>query len=80
MTVEIDLEKSKWAEPILHKDGEFKRYIDTDDGISPMLFPPSKQIIKWNSYENDEFGIKIENAERISIMNDKRKKKPESCL
>ena len=75
MTVEIDLEKSKWAEPILHKDGEYKRYLDTNDGISPMLFPPSKQIIKWNSYEHDEFGITTENAERISFMHDKRNRK-----
>ena len=74
MTVEIDIEKSTWAEPILHKDGEFKRYLDTDDGISPMLFPPSKQIIKWSSYEHDEFGITTENAEMISFMHDKRDK------
>ncbi len=75
MTVEIDLEKSKWAEPKLHNDGNYKRYLDTDDGISPMLFPPSNQIIKWNSYEHDEFGITTEDGKLISFMHDKRNKK-----
>ena len=75
MTVEIDIEKARWAEPKIHKNGNFKRYLDTDDGISPMLFPPSKEIIKWNSYEHDEFGITTENAEKISLMHDKRNKK-----
>ncbi|MFW9822546.1 MAG: 2-oxoacid:acceptor oxidoreductase subunit alpha [Candidatus Thorarchaeota archaeon] len=80
MTVEIDLEKSKWVEPKMHKNGDYKRYLDTFDGISPMLFPPSKQIIKWNSYEHDEFGITTENAEMISFMHDKRNKKLETLI
>jgi len=80
MTVEIDLEKSKWAEPKMHKDGEYKRYLDIADGISPMLFPPSNQVIKWNSYEHDEFGITTENAEMISFMHDKRNKKLEALI
>ena len=80
MTVEIDLEKSKWEEPKMHKDGDYKRYLDTDDGISPMLFPPSNQIIKWNSYEHDEFGITTENAEKISFMHDKRNKKLKTLI
>jgi len=80
MTVEIDLEKSKWAEPKIHKDGEYKRYLDNDDGISPMLFPPSKQIIKWNSYEHDELGITTEDAEKISYMHDKRNKKLKTLI
>jgi 2-oxoglutarate ferredoxin oxidoreductase subunit alpha len=80
MTVEIDLEKSKWAEPKIHNDGDYKRYRDVDDGISPMLFPPSKQIIKWNSYEHDEFGITTEDAEKISFMHDKRNKKLKTLI
>ncbi len=80
MTVEIDLEKSKWAEPKIHKDGEYRRYLDTNDGISPMLFPPSKQIIKWNSYEHDELGITTESAEKISFMHDKRNKKLKTLI
>ena len=80
MTVEIDLGKSKWAEPKKHKDGDYKRYLDTHDGISPMLFPPSNQIIKWNSYEHDELGITTENAEKISFMHDKRNKKLKTLI
>ena len=80
MTVEIDLKKSRWAEPKIHKNGDFKRYLDTEDGISPMLFPPSKEVIKWNSYEHDEFGITTENAEKISFMHDKRNKKLETLI
>ncbi|MFX1457488.1 MAG: 2-oxoacid:acceptor oxidoreductase subunit alpha [Promethearchaeota archaeon] len=75
MTVEIDLENSKWAEPKMYKNGDYKRYLDTKDGISPLLFPPSNQIIKWNSYEHDELGITTENADKISFMHDKRNKK-----
>jgi 2-oxoglutarate ferredoxin oxidoreductase subunit alpha len=75
ITVEIELEKAKWAESKMHKNGSYKRYLDTEDGISPMLFPPSKEIIKWNSYEHDELGITTEKAEKISFMHDKRNKK-----
>jgi 2-oxoglutarate ferredoxin oxidoreductase subunit alpha len=75
MTVEIDLEKANWVEPRMHKDGNYKRYLSTDDGISPLLFPPSNNVIKWNSYEHDEFGITTENAEKITFMHNKRKKK-----
>jgi len=75
ITVDLEIEKAKWAEPRRFQDGEYKRYLDTEDGISPMLFPPSKEVIKWNSYEHDEFGITTENANMIEKMHDKRKKK-----
>jgi 2-oxoglutarate ferredoxin oxidoreductase subunit alpha len=80
MTVEIDTEKAKWAEAKMYKEGDYKRYLDTADGISPMLFPPSKKIIKWNSYEHDEFGITTENAEKIAFMHDKRNKKEKTLI
>lgn len=80
MTVEIELEKSNWAEPKTHINGDFKRYRDSEDGISPLLFPPSKEVIKWNSYEHDEFGITTENADMISFMHDKRNKKLDSLI
>jgi 2-oxoglutarate ferredoxin oxidoreductase subunit alpha len=75
MTVDIDIERASWAKPKFHSGGDYTRYLNTDDGISPMLFPPSKETIKWNSYEHDEFGITTENAEMISFMHDKRNKK-----
>jgi len=80
MTVELDIDKTKWAEPKMHQNGSYKRYLNTDDGISPMLFPPSINVIKWNSYEHDEFGITTENAEKISFMHDKRNKKLDTLI
>jgi len=75
MTVDINLNDIIWAEPLLYKDGEYKRYLDTKDGISPLLFPPSKEILKWNSYEHDEFGFTTEDPRWIKRMHDKRNKK-----
>jgi 2-oxoglutarate ferredoxin oxidoreductase subunit alpha len=80
MTIEIDIENSNWAEPKIYENGKYKRYLDTDNGVSPMLFPPSKEIIKWNSYEHDESGITTENAEKIAFMHDKRNKKLKSLI
>jgi len=75
MTINLNINDSKWAEPKMHNGGSYKRYKDAEDGISPMLFPPSKEIIKWNSYEHDESGITTENAEMIAKMHNKRNKK-----
>jgi 2-oxoglutarate ferredoxin oxidoreductase subunit alpha len=80
MTVDIDVERASWAEPKMNNGSDYKRYYDTNDGISPMLFPPSKEIIKWNSYEHDEFGITTEDAEMISFMHDKRNKKETTLI
>ncbi|MFW9873411.1 MAG: 2-oxoacid:acceptor oxidoreductase subunit alpha [Candidatus Thorarchaeota archaeon] len=80
MTVDIDIEKTKWAEPKIFNNGNYKRYLDTKDGISPMLFPPSEEIIKWNSYEHDEFGITTENPDLITKMHEKRYKKTKALI
>lgn len=77
-TVTIDPERAAWADFSSHGSGEYKRYTITDDGISPLLFPPSSEVIKWNSYEHDELGITTDKAERIAAMHDKRKKKLET--
>ncbi len=75
MTVDLDFSKVKWAQPKMYDNGEYKRYHHTNDGVSPLLFPPSKSVIKWNSYEHDEYGITTEKAELVAAMHDKRKKK-----
>jgi len=75
MTIDLNIDDAKWAEPKLYTGGNYIRYLDTDDGISPMLFPPSKEIIKWNSYEHDEKGITTESADIIAKMHNKRNKK-----
>jgi 2-oxoglutarate ferredoxin oxidoreductase subunit alpha len=80
MSVTLDPEKTRWAEPLMHSSGEFKRYRDTADGISPLLFPPSSSIIKWSSYEHDEQGFTTEKPEEIVQMHEKRRKKLHSLI
>jgi 2-oxoglutarate ferredoxin oxidoreductase subunit alpha len=75
MTVDIDAKKAKWPEPVMHTGGEYKRYSDTGDGVSPLLFPPSEEPVKWNSYEHDELGITTEEPGMIARMQEKRQKK-----
>jgi len=75
ITVDINVSRARWVEPLMHNSGEYKRYNDTEDGISPLLFPPSKQLIKWNSYEHDEMGITQERPEIITKMHNKRRRK-----
>jgi 2-oxoglutarate ferredoxin oxidoreductase subunit alpha len=72
MTVEIDPNQAKWAQPKMHTKGVYRRYFDAEDGISPMLFPPSREVIKWDSHEHDFDGITTENAELVIKMHDKR--------
>jgi 2-oxoglutarate ferredoxin oxidoreductase subunit alpha len=80
MTVELDLKEAAWAESVKHRKGAYGRYRNAEDGISPLLFPPSKKVIKWNSYEHDEAGITTEKAEIIARMHDKRFRKGESLV
>ncbi|TFG25210.1 MAG: 2-oxoacid:acceptor oxidoreductase subunit alpha [Promethearchaeota archaeon] len=80
MTVDIDASKAKWAKPNLFKKGEYKRYMETDDGISPLLFPQSNAVIKWNSYEHDEQGITTEDSSIIKRMHEKRNRKTDTFL
>jgi 2-oxoglutarate ferredoxin oxidoreductase subunit alpha len=80
MTTELDFTETPWAEAVLHREGEYHRYRDTEDGISPVLFPPSDQVIKWNSYEHDQAGITTEKAEIVARMHDKRFRKGQSLV
>jgi 2-oxoglutarate ferredoxin oxidoreductase subunit alpha len=80
MAVDIHPEKAEWASPVLHAAGEYKRYLDTDDGISPLLFPPSEELIKWNSYEHDEVGITTDKADDITKMHEKRRRKMDTAF
>jgi len=75
MTVDLNVQEAKWAQPKMHKTGKYRRYLDVADGISPLLFPPSKEVIKWNSYEHDQVGITTEKAEIIAQLHDKRHRK-----
>jgi len=58
------------------KNGEYKRYAMTADGVSPLTFPGDKRaIIKSNSYTHDEYGITTEEIESVNKAKDKRLKK-----
>jgi len=80
MTVNIKIEKAKWPEPLMHSGAEYKRYLDTQNGVSPLLFPPSKELIKWNSYEHDELGITTEDPNMLVKMHDKRNRKRKAII
>jgi 2-oxoglutarate ferredoxin oxidoreductase subunit alpha len=77
----LDLNKAKWAGgKLFNGNGEYKRYLDTEDGISPLKYPPSEDLIKWNSYEHDELGITTEDPDMTAKMHDKRHRKTENCI
>ena len=80
MNVDLKLEKIQEVEPDLHTNGSYQRYRQTDTGVSPLLFPPSDTMIKWNSYEHDEQGYTTEEAEVIARMKMKRRTKQESLI
>jgi len=80
ISVDIALKKAKWAKPLLHNGGKYNRYRNTENGISPLLFPPSNELIKWDSYEHDETGITTENPDKIAQMHDKRNRKHQTLI
>jgi len=81
MTVDLDMNGMPWAKPITwNGKGQYRRYEQTKSGISPLHFPPSKELVKWSSYEHDELGITTERPEKIAAMHEKRKRKEEALL
>ncbi|MDD4940225.1 MAG: 2-oxoacid:acceptor oxidoreductase subunit alpha [Candidatus Omnitrophica bacterium] len=54
----------------------YKRYLNTESGVSPLAFVPEKEtVIKVNSYEHDESGITTEEPVLSVLMADKRLRK-----
>ncbi|MCD6402924.1 MAG: 2-oxoacid:acceptor oxidoreductase subunit alpha [Candidatus Aenigmarchaeota archaeon] len=82
MTVEIDENSLTIEQPKLWDGkGEYKRYEDTDDGISPLAFPGTKNtIVKTSSYEHDEFGITTEEPQIVMKMYEKRFRKRKAII
>ncbi len=74
---EADLDKVKPEDPLLWDgQGEYKRYLDTQNGISPLAFPGNPAaMVKATSYEHDEYGITTEESEQIVRMQQKRLRK-----
>lgn len=53
-------------------EGQYRRYRQTDNGISPLAFPPlAGQVVKTNSYVHDEFGIISEEPAVVKAVTDK---------
>jgi len=71
------LNKIKKEKPLLSKKGgNYLRYKITTNGISPLAFPGDKKVVvKSNSYEHDEFGITVEEEEKVKKMQEKRLRK-----
>jgi 2-oxoglutarate/2-oxoacid ferredoxin oxidoreductase subunit alpha len=73
-TYEASFPKIKAFKVKTSKKKNYLRYEDTDDGISPLAFP-GDQVVKATSYEHDEKGIAVEDAESIFKMQEKRYRK-----
>lgn len=62
--------------PVPKVGEEYRRYRDTEDGISPYAVPPlSGAAIKGNSKSHDERGISVDGGEHLSSMTRKQMKK-----
>ena len=60
-------------------NGIYRRYLQTESGISPLVFPPQKgQAIKTDSYMHDQQGITSEDPGITREMSDKRRRKGQS--
>ena len=71
------LNEVKYEKALLwDKKGKYLRYKDVKNGISPLAFPGEKNVVsKSNSYEHDEFGITVEEKEKVEKMQNKRLRK-----
>ncbi len=75
------IERKKVVEQpkLWHGNGEYRRYEITEDGISPLAFPGTEGVVvKGTSYEHDERGITVEDAEAVERMQEKRLRKGET--
>jgi 2-oxoglutarate ferredoxin oxidoreductase subunit alpha len=71
--VVLDENKIKKMKLKLFEGGEYKRYKITEDGISPLAFPGTENVVvKSSSYEHDEYGITTEEPRMIAKMQEKR--------
>jgi 2-oxoglutarate ferredoxin oxidoreductase subunit alpha len=60
-------------------DGIYRRYLQTENGVSPLATPPKKgQAIKTDSYMHDQQGITSEDPGITREMSDKRRRKGQS--
>lgn len=76
-TVNIPFDKQfKLSAKYFQGDGEYKRYLDTDDGISPFAIPGIKGVVNHtNSTEHTEEGYSSGLPHNVVKMKNKRIKK-----
>jgi len=75
-SIVIDPNDSPFADYKKTEEPErYERYSDSADGVSPLLFPPSAQMIKWNSHEHLASGLRTDQAEAMLAIKDKRNRK-----
>ncbi len=75
-TAEIDVDAVKEEPPLLY-EGEpedYRRYLITDSGISPLAFPP-RVMLKVTGNEHDELGYTTDDAAQSAAMYEKRMRK-----
>ena len=79
---EADLNAVKPESPLLWDgQGEYKRYLDSENGVSPLTFPGNPSaIVKVTSYEHAEYGITTEEPEEIVRMQQKRLRKRKTLI
>jgi 2-oxoglutarate ferredoxin oxidoreductase subunit alpha len=54
-------------------EGDYKRYLAAEDGISPLTFPGNPgAVVKGTSYEHDDYGITTEEPAGIAAGHEKR--------
>lgn len=80
-SLQINLVGEIKEEPAMLWDGNgiYRRYLQTENGVSPLAFPPKKgQAIKTDSYMHDQQGITSEDAGISREMSQKRRTKGQS--
>ncbi len=75
MNVDIDLNDYNPITTEFSDDDNYLRYKISEDGLSPLAFPPSKSMIKWNSNEHLENGVRTDQAQEALQMIEKRVRK-----
>lgn len=79
MSVDLDPEDVPWVSSVLEPSSSpYERYRETADGVSPLRFPPSADVIKWNSYEHKPSGLTTEDPGEFRAMQEKRRRKMQS--
>ncbi len=65
----------EWKEKKGRNSKGYHRYRITENGVSPLVYPGGKAVVKSNSYESDEYGISTEDPQMIKKMQEKRMRK-----